>query len=370
MNKITINIATSNEEFVGLECTNNNLTITFPIGYTITPKTFNYNEETKIKEYQEDITTLLKVLENSPLDKHYNTGQNQFSYSSALYLINDYFKNGLIKSYTPINNKQNIGKINWSQTIHKKNPILDQGNFIYIDTISRHKDLIITDLTNIQIYCLSKCFKILGLFYHNYTLKCKTLFTKEEMLYKINQYLNKTNIILDRKRLTIMKNFIEGTDFSAIGEKEYKIGSNYFNTIWEKLLRDHFYHLYPQIEDLPKAYYNFLELGEVDASSLIPDIIFIKDKVIYIIDAKYYKINTFPQTQDISKQLFYAMYLKEKYPNYKINNIFLLPNSLDTDTKYLGYATIKAYEQENGGKINTFYVNTKKLLTSNINIIL
>ena len=64
------------------------------------------------------------------------------------------------------------------------------------------------------------------------------------------------------------------------------------------------------------------------------------------------------------------MYLKEKYPNYKINNIFLLPNSLDTDTKYLGYATIKAYEQENGGKINTFYVNTKKLLTSNINIIL
>ena len=362
MNTIEIKVATSDNNFVGVECLNNNMIFTFPIGYHILPKKINIKNTKEIKKYQEDIMILLKQLENNQ-ENYYEDGTFPFNFSAAIYLINDYFKNRLIYQYKYNNTNLNNKNINWRKTIHDKIPFYSSGNFIYLDKCYKKVETEKNDITKIQIYCLNKAFQILSIFYNNYHIPEIKHYTKKEMLYKLNIALSKTNIDEDKTRLDKMIKFINGTSLSTINNKEIKIGTTSFNKKWEEKIRNNIKQKYKILDICPQAYYIHNE-EKIYVSKLIPDVIFEDDNYLYIVDAKYYKINTFPQSSDIAKQITYAQYIGKIKKGKKIKNIFLLPNNIPDEKKlYYGYATIDIENNSNyKNKIDVYYIDTKTTL--------
>ena len=362
-NTIQIKIAKSDSDFVGIECQNNHMIITFPIGYDIQEDIISIEDKTKIFSYQKDVFYLLKVLEDSNNSNYFECSNNQFSFSAGIYLINDYFKNGLVRLRILKDNQNNYGSIDFRKTISTKIPIFNMGNLIYTDAIYKSIEQVNDEITEIQKQCLHKAFLVLNIFYNNYQVISNCNYSKEQMLYKIENALTRTNVDSDKKRLDMMKKFIMGTSIQGINSKEVKVGRNDFHVVWEKILRKKVYDLYPKLDILPSAYY-IINKDRYETSPLIPDIIAKNNNTIYLIDAKYYKNDNLPQTSDISKQLFYDI------TNAKIKNIFLLPKKIENNNKYeyLGYATVDSYKNKNGGKINTFYLDTKTIIESKENI--
>lgn len=364
MNTIQIKVATTDTDFIGIYSQNNHMTITFPIGYNIVETTITNQDTKKINSLYKEVSQLLTLLEQNQDTDHFDEGSSHFNFSAALFLIKDYFANGLYKEPTIITNQQQTGAINWNQTIKNKTPIYNLGNFIYTTTINQSTNLEQSDITAIQTYCLNKAFSILKIFYNNYQVSTQNNLSKEAMIYKLEKKLSTTNIDSKRKLLHMMKKFIQGTSLNNITDKEIKIGRTHFNKIWEKILKKELTKQLPPLEILPKAYY-LINNQKQNTSSLIPDII-VEDKTnIYIIDAKYYKVNTLPQTSDILKQLFYASYISQ-YKQKIIKNLFLLPNNISTPDKikFLGIATTDTFQHQNGGKIETYYLDTKTIIST------
>lgn len=367
MNKIIIKIAKTDNDFVGIYTNNNEMNITFPIGYNIKEETIYTNEKKKILDLQPDVTALLMLIEKQPNDNeidNFNLGNNFFSFSCAAFLIEDFFKNGLYHENRLIQTNKNNNNINWPSTITKKIPFCYLGDYIYTNTINNEVSPFQTSITDIQLICLNKAFLILGIFYNNYQLPIKITMSKQEMIYKIKKALATTNNDTQRKRLDMMKLFIEGTSFDTINEKEIKIGRTHFDKVWEHHLKKHITKLLPQLEIFPTAFY-MINNQKISTAKQIPDIIVEDKNTIYLIDAKYYKIDSLPQNEDINKQLLYADYINNQ-THKKIKNIFLLPNNIKQQEKFtfLGYASTDSYLHKNGGKINVYYLDTKTIFCS------
>ena len=343
MKKVIIKIAKSNDEFVGLYTKNDTMTITFPIGYALKEKTIILNEEgiLELSMYRKDIFALLKTLEVRYDNPLLGEGIYPFSFSLGIKLIDDYLANGLIKEYTNKTNIRTDGQINWHKTITNLTPIYNKNNFIYLNYIANNNELNINEVSLIQMVCLQYCFRVLGMFYNNYNIKIAVNMSKEEMLNKLYRALFNTNVDHVKKVITMLIIFLKGTDINNIGEKEIKVGTDNFNIIWENVLRHKILQQYDQIDIKPKAYY-LINNEEILASSLIPDIIVQDKKKILIIDAKYYKVNTYPQTWDIAKQLVYGNYIKNK-TSKEIVNVFLLPNNIKENYEFLGYGCMEGF---------------------------
>ena len=104
-----------------------------------------------------------------------------------------------------------------------------------------------------------------------------------------------------------------------------------------------------------------------------PDLICIRDKTGYILDAKYYDYKkTFPGWPDIVKQLFYHLTIKEglgkesKYIGVSCNiNALLLPESDPmTNVQYLGYIDVKNIESFD--EVEVYSLNTKMMMEAYI----
>lgn len=360
MKKIKIEIATNDLQFVGLKINNNSINITFPIGYNIEEKEIKTLEE--LKKYKEDILILFTTLEKNK-DNDYHDGNEKFSFLSASYLIEHYLKYGLYKETSLETNYKNTGQINWKKTITKTEPIYYNETLIYNNYYTNTNNDLQNIITTIQKYCLNISIKIIGWLYKidDYHISNTLSLTPEEMLYYLNKELQITNE--DNKKILLKEliYFIKGTSISEINQsKKISIGRNNFDKTWENILRNNLYKHFQKIDCTPKSYYKTNKGTIIENSNLIPDIIIKYNDKIIIIDAKYYQINSLPQTSDICKQIFYGEYVKNKYKQCQIINIFLLPNNIKNAYQY--YAS--AYVEHSKEQIKTYYIDTKTVLQS------
>ena len=93
---------------------------------------------------------------------HFFIGENdEIPYNSFLWIISDYFNNGLYQEIERIDSKKSKGKINWKKTINSEHYFSD-NNIIYINPYfnsSIQKNNLITELNN---YCLHKSMEYIG----------------------------------------------------------------------------------------------------------------------------------------------------------------------------------------------------------------
>ncbi len=366
-NIVEIKVAKSDREFVGIKVLNNKVKITFPIGYRIKEEIIKIDNREKIKSIFNDVKLLMTTIEKFKSEL-YEAGNNEFNFSSAIFIIEDFIKNGLYNEQVNISKKNTSGKINWKKTILQMQPIFIKGNYLYIETYNYSIYGRQNKVTEIQKYCLSIISKTLGWLYniHNSYIEYQYI-EKKEMMYELITELNKTNEDRKKKLLEQMILFIDGTETSIIGNEEFEIGTLYFDKVWENILRKQIYSINKEIKCYPTTYYYIDK--KIENSKLLPDITIQNQNNIIIIDAKYYSIGNLPESSDICKQLFYGQYIMHKNLKCKIKNIFILPQNLDekiTDNKFIniGYANAEHLTEKN--RIYIYYIDVKSLLEGNL----
>ena len=103
--------------------------------------------------------------------------------------------------------------------------------------------------------------------------------------------------------------------------------------------------------------------------TIIKDLEPYKD-IVFVLDAKYKKIDTLPNEYDIFKQIRYAIYIenklkKETNRKYHIINAFILPKDLPKDIIRVENYYAKSEDLEN--KIYVVYMDTKSIILDSKN---
>ena len=366
MENIIIKVAKNDSDFVGIRSKTNNIYITFPIGYNIKEETISKESDEKIRMVYPDIKILMKIMDSNKID-YYEKGKERFSFSSAIYIIEDYLKYGLYNKDGMTLQMNGPGKIDWKETLNSIEPIYYNNSLIYERTYTNNKSSKESIITSIQKYCLKISVKVIGWLYNINKLDLieQNNLEEKELLFELNKELHNVNEDRKKKLLREMIIFISGTSESKnIKNQEFSIGRNHFDKVWEQILRKQIYNFYEEYPCYPRTYYQYNDGTKKYNSKLIPDIIIKKENKIIIVDAKYYKENTTPDSSDIFKQILYGQYIKNKNKKCNIKNIFILPKNIEKDKfEHIAFANADHFKENK--KIDVYYLDTKTVLKSN-----
>lgn len=383
-----ISTNTDEDSFVGVKIKENDIKITFPMGYNLV----DYDDKSVRRDILSLLSTIKKFNKKKNSKDNFSTNNEsllEFPVASYQHLILDYFSNGYYSEKEVDYISSPKGKINWKRTIQTKKPYISDTNAIYLDFIIK-KNVINTNtmLTRIHEYCVYESFLKLGWLYTEFLpLKPTIKFNKKAFNTVLNEAISQTFNDNKKQLFIAMINVVNSINEGDAMTKECSYGTRSFEYIWERMIDFVFGEANKEIY-FPRAEWHLV--GKDDAirsSALRPDtIIRINDKV-YIVDAKYYKycieekIKNLPHTDSIQKQITYGEYLttnkfKDHYNEIfdaeitfdddKIYNAFVMPfdkqKNDDDNYKFIGTATAdwkdsnKQYEKVAGILLDTKYL--------------
>ncbi len=370
------------DSFVGVRIKDNDIHITFPMGYNLV--------ESDDRVIRKEILSLLSILKKFGKKKNseesFTFGQQstlEFPIISYQHLILDYFSNGYYSEKEVDYSSANKGKINWKRTIQKKKPFLADDNAVYLDFVVK-KNIVNTDtiLTRIHEYCVYDSFIKLGWLYTDLLpTEPRIKFNKKMFVAVLNEAITQTFNDNKKQLFIAMRNVVNSANEGDTLSKECSYGTRSFEYVWERVIDYVFGESNKEIY-FPKARWTLVGKTEsIESSSLQPDTVIRIDDKIYIIDAKYYKYgitwnpSNLPASSSIQKQITYGEYLtsgkfKEIYGQAfnqdKIYNAFVMPfnknKKQDDEYKFVGIATAdwkdrdKQYENVVGLLLDTKYL--------------
>lgn len=354
------------DNFVGLKYDKENISVYLPLGYD--KDYFDHDVELSSNQKVDLLLlmksiNLVKSLTDEMSDFGDNIGNNnEIPYNSFLWIIDDYFNNGLYQEIEKKYIQRSNGKINWKRTLNSEH-YFSNNNVIYINPYyesSFRKNNLITELNN---YCLHQSVKYVGFLFGNIVLpKCEL--SENNILSNCKYYIDLINKELaksfnDRKKMLLinMKRILKMSYDNAF-ENQTNFGTRKYEYAWEKMINESLGSKIDISKYFPNAYWNINGKRDEDKSKLRPDSIY-KDKInkkLYILDAKYYKygitgkISDLPHTDSIQKQITYGDYISNNKNIYGIDknniyNAFILPFNKNKEPfvsnnniKYIGYA--------------------------------
>lgn len=355
---------------------------------TIFPKSYNlpHHERNILEHIQLLFEVLLKYREvaNISAEEMDLLGgkageQNENIYTSYL-LIQDFIDNGYLMKEIKEKSLSQSGKIDWSATINKMQPIFSGHSVIYPEPISRRS---IIDRQNrlylLHKYCVYKSVEkygwLLGMTWEQTNLDETVL--DSDIRYWINFLTTELNSTFVEREIIVIKmmiDFLSGIEEQDSDEKLETLITPFFQNVWEYICSINFNNQYRELKSIiPKLTW------EIESNAVVqnqrPDIMVLKEKQMYILDAKYYDIGTnLPGWPDVVKQLFYASTIfnniksnKYKISNgklkkelkrlEKVKNIFLFPSGEIDPIKYVGKVNVENnndFEDIVAYKVNTF----------------
>lgn len=179
-----------------------------------------------------------------------------------------------------------------------------------------------------------------------------------------------------------MKSVILGLDDNISSTNELIYGVDSYEYVFEKMIDMMFSRVNKKEDFYPNAFWDILypKLEGVKSTNLRPDTISVKDKKVFILDAKYYRYGTtfdprdLPETTSIQKQITYGEYIKKvkeeqyddvfsafimPYNKYKNTNI----DKLHENIEFIGIARATWIDSdESSRKIAGILIDTKFLV--------
>ena len=348
------------------------------------PKYIN-NENNIGSDFKEVIKVLKKYRKSKKGKLNYKNEENEgISFnllSLMIYILEDYYENGV---YTKVQNILKIngrGEINWDKTINDTYPIIDDGRPYYIELYTRSKIYDLFDYFKLlHEYIITECAKylksvglleIFDLTYVELSDKSREDFGEDDyILKKLEKEMHVEYDTHKQELLRVMYIYISQKNIFTNRNFLTLYGTKTYHTIWEEMCSNIFsnklefnlvglklnkplngkYAYYGNIYDIIE-YPKWILNGEKPMKSqgkLEPDIItFHKDNFI-ILDAKYYDLifekdkdlKGNPGISDITKQYLYQLALddfRKEHGYLCVKNALLFP-------KYDG-------EIENKGKV-------------------
>lgn len=378
--------------FVGIRYDKDKINILLPLGYD--KGTF---DEVNTLDAEQKVELLL-LLKTITLVKSY-TGdktdfgnddgeKNEIPFNSFIWIINDYFNNGLYQEIEKRYTQRGHGKINWKKTLNSEHYFSEKSvdfiNPFYESNIQKNN--VITELNN---YCLHLSVKYVGFIFGKINLpECsiKTSFIDDNLKFFvdiINKELSRS--FNDRKKilLTHIKRILT-MSYDDSFENQRSYGTRKYEYAWEKMVNESLGSKIDISKYFPNAFWNIKgKKPEEDRSKLRPDSIYIdkSNNKAYILDAKYYKygvtglISDLPHTDSIQKQITYGDHILNNldiygFPQNNIYNAFIIPFNKkqepfinDENMVYMGYAN-SAWRKDNFSheRISLLLVDTKYLI--------
>lgn len=380
-NKVEFKIPIDKKEYnyIGFDIGNNNQFV-FP------PKYFGDNKPEE-KEYKKEAKKIITLLKKFRQEYFINGNQNElFQFYSMIWLIKDFLEHGYYVEMEHTSKISENGKINWKKTIKHNSILFDKGNIIYKKFV---RDKVISNDSQILIQIYKACLKFsidkLGFIFDIHQTE-NSIYNiekeKEFLIYYLNTELN--NTFKDYKKLVLQHLIsIIANQNSKQKNDGFSIYDAEFEYVFEFLINKMF-----GTENVKDFYntYSYYIPSRFLASPLRPDTIMkdSKQKVYYILDAKYYnfgysqKTQDLPQASSISKQISYNHYLRDnlkEQESYKVKSVFVLPFSKSEDDdyiKYIGYA-VRDDNSNNDDKVMIVLIDLKTLidryLTNDTNVL-
>lgn len=372
----------SKDSFVGIKSNNEKIEICFPLGYQLS------EDE---KNLRLDVIILLTVLSrfskkrdgSLSLEENYLNENENFPVSAYFFIMKNYLARGYYTENEVVYSKNGNGKISWSKTIRKINPIVYDDNFFYLDFIAKKNNKQNEMLLSlIHEYCVYESFKKLGwIFTKSMPKKPRIKLQKNLFLTVLYDKLKISNKDEDRQLLSNMIKMIRFIDNA--GEKnDFKYGTYRFEYVWESMI-DYCFGVNNKAFYYPNTTWMLNSGNELVNADLKPDTIMIQENRVYILDAKYYKfgvtkkLDDLPGSSSIGKQIIYGEYVynAEKFKKVHGNelsvfNAFIMPfNSKDIDKgiQHIGESSSSwKSNRESYERVQGFLLDTKKLMSNSI----
>ncbi|TQO55607.1 LlaJI family restriction endonuclease [Paraclostridium bifermentans] len=343
-------------------------------------------------EKLECIKTIIKVFKRIP-NKVIKDNKDSLFISNSItedeiseiaiadYIIKDFRNNGGYIQKHRIKSINGKGHINWTSTINTFDPIISNDqpvytNYINEDIIINNNNFISNLHVNLYNYLLVKYKELLG--YSGSTLSfdrakrnLDRLGNKKYILAKIKEELECTFGDRDINLLKAIYNFFEPRNDSNSNNLSI-FGTISFEVVWEHICKYIFNDKYEDFKSeipFPEWYTDNDIKHESKKNLLIPDIISLHNKTMFILDAKYYSIQIDedkvvgnPGSYDIIKQHIYEMVFDDKTTIAKYKE--------DSDLNYSYTVSALIYPKMMEEKFNIFsytrhsVFNNKKIINN------
>ena len=356
---------------VGIKVIDKQFHVSFPLGYKIEENKDEAYYKKVLQDLYKTVTLTKKIEMNCGL---FNNDNNSIPINAYLWILSDYFCNGLYKYNEKKYANELNGKINWKKTF-KNIAYISNKKPVYLNFVIEKNKNEASVITELQIYCINKAIDNL-IFLGNYK-KIRATLKDEDVINNKDYYLNiikkeYNNTNNDKKQMLLsnMTDIITNTiNYSG---KIMSYGTIHYQYAWENMI-DKLFGIQDGIDEFyPSAtWYIKPDYKGIKSSNLREDTIAIseKEKKIYIIDSKYYnndsRESNFPATSSVQKQITYGEHIKnmKKYRDYSVYNIFVVPAKIDEYIKYIGYSTMKEIEKcKEHEKIYLCLMNTNEVI--------
>ena len=308
--------------------------------------------------------------------------------SMMIYLIEEYYENGVYSNYQKLLKINGIGEINWDKTINDNYPIIYENKPYYTDLYTDYKINDIYDYFHLLHKCiLTECsdilerFGLLDLFdLTPLKLSEKSIEDFGDTEFIVSQIENELYVQFNSQKQKILK-FMEAyvSKKNIFSDKNLLVlyGTTRYENIWEKMCSKIFsnelktkfselnlinplkykYKDYNSIYDIIEYPKWFLNDGTKKKSEgkLRPDIITFNNYSFVILDAKYYdlifekeeRLDNYPGISDITKQYLYQLALDDfrNDHGYKnVQNALLFPK-YDGDIENMGHVELEMFSK-------------------------
>lgn len=328
---------------------------------------------------------------------------NSFSFISIiLFLLNDYWENGLYVNSVSTIEINGDGNTIWERTVDETFPIISDGRPYYIDLINKcsvrsnddyfhllHKAVLTDCSRSLESAQLLDLFEIPPVKLSEGSMT--DLGTPQYILERIKNELSVQFNTRKQMLLKAMYSYIDNKiKFYNFNKGISIFGTNSFNLIWEKACASVFNNMLTcRLKELPisikdeSPHHNRIidyiekpvwidEKGNeyTTKSTLIPDIVTINKNNFYILDAKYYNIKWQkngivgqPGIESIVKQYFYQLAFKDFIQENEltnVKNVFLMPTEGEKIIKK-GTVKLKLFDDSKLEDIEVILLPAKKI---------
>lgn len=342
----------------------------------------------------DELKQILKVLEKffskEQVLKMFNESSDNSTFNQLavmLFLLDDYFENGLYTNTEDIIENNGTGEILWDKTINETFTLLSHNKPYYPDLLTRkrvtndydyfkrlHESLLTKVSKDLKNADLADLFEVTDIDLTDEELE--EFGDKEYILYRIEKELNCQFNTRKQLLLKTIYTYIDQSGNLYDTNSLSLLGTNSFNLVWERIcaeildnqLQKNLSALnlpVPVQKNDPLSGVKLINLIEkpkwsatdMDAEdTLIPDIITISKGQFIIFDAKYYtpvfKLGSPPKSQpgieSVTKQYLYQLayqkFISEHgFAKENVKNCFLMPTA-DNTVRDMGTVTMKIFE--------------------------
>lgn len=274
---------------------------------------------------------------------------NGHLFTVAYEIIKDYRDNGIIRIENILQGINIGGRVNWKKTIKlKTHTFNEEGMPIFTDLVmtrkENNKDAL---LRSLHMYAINKSIAMFGILFgigSDYDEEAVELPVDKE--YAIKFLKDERHMTYNSRLLRIIDfiiKFIDASEKEDRNDSFMALSTKSFYTVWELMCKLVLSDEYSYIQDkIPKPYW---KIGDSypKYTEQIPDILYIEQKELFVVDAKYYNVKRKrPGWRDLVKQYFYALSLKEVLKGIdKTINIMVIPSEISEVAKFWATSAVE-----------------------------